>query len=70
MEKVNLNDFVIDILQDLCEIQSIVQVLKNAVYNENSDIKMSDVGNTLEVITAKMYNINHSLNKYANIAFQ
>jgi len=41
MEKVNLNDFVIDILQDLCEIQSIVQVLKNVSFKLLETIKVN-----------------------------
>jgi len=69
MNTVDLNDFVIDIFQDFNEIESIIKVLKDSVNNENNEIIMKDVGNTLEVIISKMANTKNSLDKYINITF-
>lgn len=69
MNKSDLNDFVIDIFQDFNEIESMIKVLKGSVNNENSEILMADIGNTLEVIISKMTNTKISLDKYINIIF-
>lgn len=69
MNKSDLNDFVIDIFQDFNEIESMIKVLKGSVNNENSEILMADIGNTLEVIISKMTNTKISLDKYINIMF-
>ena len=65
-KKTNLNDFIIEILQDFNEIQSITRVLKDSVYNE---ITMIDIGNTLELIISKISNTKYSLNKYIDQTF-
>ncbi len=69
MQNVELNDFIIDIYQDLMETESMIKILRESVYSENSTVLMSDVGNTLEVVVAKISNIKYSLDKYIDIAF-
>ena len=70
MQKTGLNDFIVDILQDFCEIQSMMKILKNSVNNQNGEISMADVENTIEIIVAKMSNTTGSLNKYIDAAFE
>lgn len=70
MDKIDLNDFVISILQDFTEIESMLKVLRGSAFNENNEITMLDIGNTLEVIIAKMSNTKYSLDKYIDVAFQ
>jgi hypothetical protein len=67
MQNIDLNDFIMDILQDIIEVQSVMEVLKDSAHNENNGIIMTDVGNTLEILIAKMSNTKHSLNKYIEI---
>jgi hypothetical protein len=69
MKEIDLNDFVTDIFQDFKEIESMMKVLKDSVFNENNEISMIDVGNTLEIIITKMSNTKISLDKYIDIAF-
>jgi hypothetical protein len=69
MENKDLNDFVTDIFQDLKEIESMMKVLKDSVFNENSEISIVDIGNTLEIIITKMSNTKNSLDKYMDIVF-
>lgn len=69
MDKLDLNDFMIEILQDFIEFESMLKVLKNSVFNDNSEITMIDIGNALEIIIAKISNTKHSLDKYIDIAF-
>lgn len=64
MQKPDLNDYIVDILQDFCEIQSSMRILKNSVSNENNEISMADIENTLEIIIAKIFNTKQSLDKY------
>jgi len=70
MTSADLNDSIIEILQDFSEIQSMMRVLKDGINNENSEIVMTDVGNTLEILLAKISNTQYSLDKYINTAFQ
>ena len=70
MRNFDLNDFIVDILQDFCEIQSMLKVLKSSVSNGNDEISMADVGNTLEILVAKMSNTARSLNIYIDDAFK
>ncbi len=70
MQNTDLNDFIVDIFQDMCEVQSILKVLKDSALNENSEIIMSDIGNTLEILIAKISNIKWSLDKYIDITFK
>jgi len=70
MQNTNLNDFIVDILQDFCEIESMMKVLKNAINNENDGITMTDVENTLEIIVAKISNSTGSLHKYIDDTFE
>lgn len=70
MNKINLNDFITEIFQDLKEIESIMKVLKDSTYNNNNESTMTDIGNALEIIIAKMSNTTVSLDKYINIAFE
>lgn len=70
MNKIDLNDFIINILQDFIKIESMLKVLRDSTFNENNEITMLDIGNTLEVIIAKMSNTKHSLDKYIDVAFQ
>lgn len=69
MENVELNDSIIDIFQDICETESMIKVLKESVYVENGAITMSDIGNTLEIVVAKISNIKISLDKYIDVVF-
>jgi len=70
MQETDLNDFIMDIMQDFCEIKSVMKVLKDSTYNENSEITMADIGHTLEVLIAKMSSTEYALNKYIDIAFR
>ena len=69
MKNVELNDSVIDIFQDICETESMMKILRESVYSENGAVTMSDIGNTLEIVVAKISNIKYSLNKYIDMAF-
>ena len=69
MKNVELNDFIIAISQDICETESMMKILRESVYAENGAVTMSDIGNTLEIVVAKISNIKYSLNKYIDIAF-
>jgi hypothetical protein len=69
MDKVDLNDFMIDIFQDFKEIESMLKILKDSVFNDNVESTMIDVGNALEIIIAKMSNTRNSLDKYIDIVF-
>ena len=68
MKNTNLNDFVMDIVQDIIEIQSMTKVLKDSTNNENREIVMTDVTNSLEILIAKITNVKISLDKYIDIA--
>lgn len=69
MQNVELNDFIIDIFQDICETESMIKILRESVYTENGAVTMSDIGNTLEIVIAKISNVKHSLDKYIDVAF-
>jgi len=69
MQDIDLNDFIVDILQDFIEMQSMMKVLRDSAYRKNNEITMIDVGNTLEILIAKMSNTTNSLNKYIDITF-
>ena len=69
MKNVELNDFIVDIFQDFCETESMIKILRESVYSENGAVTMSDIGNTLEIVVAKISNIKYSLDKYIDIAF-
>lgn len=69
MDNIDLNDFIAEILQDLKEIESVMKVLKDSTYNHNNESTMIDIGNTLEIIIAKISNTKISLDKYIDIAF-
>ena len=70
MDKLDLNDFIMEIFQDLKEIESIMKILKDSAYNNNNESTMTDIGNALEIIIAKMSNTTTSFDKYINIAFE
>lgn len=65
--KNEINDFLIDIIQDFNEIESLLKVLKDSVNNENSEIAFADIANTLEIVLSKIYNTKISLNKVTEI---
>ena len=69
MSNVKLNDSIVDIIQDICETESMIKVLRESLYSENGAVTMSDIGNTLEIVIAKTSNIKYSLDKYIDIAF-
>lgn len=69
MNKIDLNDFIINILQDFIKIESMLKVLRDSTFNENNEITMLDIGNTLEITIAKMSNTKHSLDKYVDTAY-
>lgn len=70
MDKIDLNDFIVEISQDISEIQSSLKIMKSSAYNENSDIEMADIENILEIIIAKLSNTKISLDKYIEIVFK
>ena len=63
------NDFIIGIFQDFTDIESMMKVIKDSVYNENNECTMTDLGNTLEIVIAKMSNTKNSLNKFIKDIF-
>jgi len=69
MNKKAQNDYIIDIFQDFCEIESLMKILKDSVNNENRLFSLTDIENTLEILITKMTNTNFSLNKYINSSF-
>lgn len=69
MGDAELNDFIRDIFQDICEIESLLKVAKEALNNDNGSISKEDTINTLEIILSKTLNSKFSLNKYINTAF-
>lgn len=69
MKNVELNDFIVDIFQDICETESMIKILRESAYRENGTVTMPDIGNALEIVVAKLSNIKYSLNKYIDIAF-
>ena len=70
MQDVELNDSIVDIFQDICETESMMKILRESVYAENDAVTMSDIGNTLEIVVAKISNIKFSLDKYIDVAFE
>ena len=58
-------DFIVNIIQDVDEINSILKVLKDSVNNENCEIEIYDIANSLEIIISKVYNTKIALNKLA-----
>lgn len=69
MDNIELNDYIIEILQDLIELESMLKVIKDSAYNDRCEITMIDIGNSLEIIVAKISNTKISLNKFIDIAF-
>ena len=69
MNKKAQNDYIIDIFQDFCEIESLMKILKDSVNNENRLFSLTDIENTLEILITKMTNTNFSLNKYISNSF-
>lgn len=69
MNKTNENDYIIDIFQEFCEIESLTKILKNSINNENKLFTESDIENTLEILITKMTNTKISLNKYIDNSF-
>ena len=70
MSKKNLNDFIIDIYQDFCEVESLLKIIKDATNSQNIEANMSDIGNSIEIIITKISNTKYSLNKYIDSAFK
>lgn len=56
------SDCIVDIYQNFCEMESVLKIIKESIFNENKDITMNDIGNALEIIVSKMRENNHSLN--------
>ena len=69
MKNTDKNDFIIDIFQDIVEIESMMKILKDSIYNENNESTMADLGNVLEILIAKTNNTKNSLDKFINEAF-
>lgn len=69
MENKEQYDFVMDVFQDFIEIESMTKILKDSVSNENNECSMSDIGNVLEILNAKIANTKNSLNKFINDYF-
>lgn len=69
MNKKSQNDYIIEIFQDFCEIESLTKVLKDSLNNENRLLSISDIENTLEILITKITNTKISLNKYINNSF-
>lgn len=70
MDEIDLNDFIIDILQDFKEIESLLKILRDSAYNDNHESNLVDFGNALELIIAKFSNTKNSLDKYINFSFK
>jgi len=68
MFKENLNDFLVGIIQDLKEAESTMKVLKDSA-NNNSNIEMNDVANTLELIIAKINSAKYLLERHLDEEF-
>ena len=58
-----LYDFLIEIIQNLNEIESLLKVLRDSVNNENNRISLNDIENTLETIIARLNSTKISLDK-------
>lgn len=69
MNKKAQNDYIADVFQDFCEIESLTKILKDSVNNENKLFLMSDIENTLEILITKMTNTRISLHKYINNSY-
>lgn len=69
MTDIELNDIIDKVLRDVTELESMLQVLKDASFSKSQEISMEDVGNTLEVMVDKAYNTRISLKKYINTVF-
>ena len=65
--KKETSDFVVETIQDFNGIYSALKVLKDSVNNENSEIEIKDISNTLEIIIAKVHNAKRALDKCAEI---
>lgn len=69
MKDTELNDFFVEILQDINETQSLVRVIKDSTNNENAEITIKDINNTMELLYAKVTNIKLSFEKGINEIF-
>ena len=59
-----LNDYIVEIIQGVNEVQSVLKVLKDSLNNENNEITFLDIENTLEIIICKVQNTKFSLDKF------
>lgn len=57
-------DFLISILQDVCEAKSLTNVLKTCVYNSIDELNSRDIENSLEILYTKISNIEIKLDKF------
>lgn len=57
-------DFLINILQDICEIKSLINVLKTCVYNSKDELNSRDIENSLEILYTKISNTEINLDKF------
>jgi hypothetical protein len=64
----NLNDFLVGIIQDLKEAESTMKVLKDSA-NNNCNIEMNDVANTLELIIAKINSAKYLIERHVDEEF-
>ena len=69
MDKIDLNDYIVEIFQDLAEVESMLKILKSAVCNEYDEALKIDIENTLEILITKIANTKNSLDKYINTIF-
>jgi hypothetical protein len=69
MNKKDQNDYIIDIFQDFCEIESLTKILRDSINNDNRLFSLSDIENTLEILITKITNTKISLNKYINNSY-
>lgn len=70
MQDIDSQDFIVEILQDIIEIESTAKILKSSVDNMNAEISINDIVNFLEIFVAKINNAKHSLDKYIDIVYR
>ena len=66
MENIHKSDFIVEIFQDFGEIESMAKVLKDSVLSENNECTITDIGNVLEILLAKISNTKKSLDMFIN----
>ncbi len=69
MQEKDMNDYIIEIYNDFSLIVSSLKVLTNSINNENNNLQIEDISNSLEIIFSKSINTKIALNKYIDYSF-